>query len=253
MAAMRRIWTDIEVEEFKRIYPDMKSSDVAKALNKDLKSVYNLAHSLKIRKSEQFMKTQNSGRIVGGELGVQYRFVKGQEPPNKGKKMPGIVYSKAEKTMFKKGNLPHNTRSDGEISIRKDKRGVPYRFIRISKGKWIPFSRYIYQIEIGDIPTGYVVKHKDGDTLNDSADNLKAISKRENAKENHNRDKARETMKGLYAEGKINNPMKNMADKVVAGWIAPRDPELQLRILEFPDIIELKRNQIKLKRQCKTK
>lgn len=48
-----------------------------------------------------------------------------------------------------------------------------------------------------------------------------------------------------------NSSSKNMADGWVANLIAWRDPELKKLLLKHPDLIELKRNQIKLSRAIK--
>ena len=45
--------------------------------------------------------------------------------------------------------------------------------------------RVIYKNNFGDIPTGYVVIHKDGDRYNDDPSNLEAISRAENLRRNN--------------------------------------------------------------------
>lgn len=117
------------------------------------------------------------------------RIKKGAIPPNKGKKqieyMSSEAINKSSKTWFKKGNLPHNTKSkNGIISVRKDNRGVPYKHIRMQVGKWIHYHRYKWEKVNGKIPTGMMVTFKDGDTLNCDINNLELISKAENAVRN---------------------------------------------------------------------
>jgi len=250
MAIKRRIWADNEVEIFKSIYPNQKSEDIAKAFSKSLVQVYNLAFSLGVKKSEEFLKTEMGGRIVAGDKGIQFRFPKGNVPVNKGQKMSDSVYEKVKSTMFKKGIIPANSKKEGEISLRNSKNGAQYYFIR-QNGKWIPLARHVYESLHGAVPIGSIVIHLDGNTLNVDPDNLKAITRSEHSNRNRNREKASITMRRLYKEGKVNNPMINAADPIVAGWIAPRDKTLQKELLKHPEIIELKRNQIKLKRSCK--
>lgn len=38
--------------------------------------------------------------------------------------------------------------------------------------QWRPFSRYWWETNIGPIPTGYQIFHRDGDSMNDTPDNL---------------------------------------------------------------------------------
>jgi len=108
------------------------------------------------------------------------RFVPGQISHNAGKPLPEHIKAKLVATQFKKGNLPHNTLMDGAISIREDKRGVPYKFIRIGLGKWESLARYNYRQAHGPIPHGMVLIYVDGDSLNCELSNLKLITRKEN-------------------------------------------------------------------------
>lgn len=61
-----------------------------------------------------------------------------------------------------------------EIRIWKRKDDNHYSLFRSIKinNAFIPYSRWFYQKYIGPIPAGYIVFHKDFDTLNDEPDNL---------------------------------------------------------------------------------
>lgn len=89
---------------------------------------------------------------------------------------------KTKATRFQKGHLPHNTRHDHAISDRKDKNGRVYRYIRIGLSKWIPYHRYLWEKYNGEIPKGYNVQFKDGNTLNCTIENLYLISRTEQLK-----------------------------------------------------------------------
>lgn len=108
------------------------------------------------------------------------RLKKGNIPPNKGKKMPAEVYAKAAPTMFRKGNLPVNTKYDGYLSLRIDKTGRPYYHIRISKGKFELLHRVVWQQANGEIPIDMIVSFKNGNTLDVSIENLELITRKEN-------------------------------------------------------------------------
>lgn len=105
---------------------------------------------------------------------------------NKGRKQSdymsaeGIEHTRA--TRFKKGNVPFNTReSDGEISVRRDtKSGIEYLYIRISLGQWELLQRVNYRKFIGEIPNGYVVILRDGNSKNCCPTNLELITQQEN-------------------------------------------------------------------------
>ena len=57
------------------------------------------------------------------------------------------VYAKVSATMFKKGHMPDNTLYDGAETIRKDKNGHRYVYVRISLGKWVPKHVLLWQQE----------------------------------------------------------------------------------------------------------
>jgi hypothetical protein len=103
------------------------------------------------------------------------QFQKGHIPLNKGKKLSEYcskaAIRKIKRTQFKKGNLPHNSKNNLDISTRKDKRGVPYLFIRISLSKWIPLLHYNWEEQNGPVPKGFNLIHKDGNTMNCDASN----------------------------------------------------------------------------------
>ena len=107
-------------------------------------------------------------------------YKKGSISYNKGKKQTEYMSYEAientKKTRFKKGSIPHNAKEkDGVISIRTDKRGVKYKFIRISLGKWMPLSRYNWEQAHGRINKMKII-HKDGNSLNSDLSNLQLVT-----------------------------------------------------------------------------
>jgi hypothetical protein len=166
-------------------------------------------------------------------------FQPGSAPSNKGRKqgdfMTAEAIARTASTRFKKGNVPHNTRSDFEISIRKDKSGIPYQYIRVSMGKWELLQRHVWEHHHGKIPAKHVISFRDKNSLNCNIDNLELLSMADNA---------------LRNSGTI-----NLTDTTVAHYLATRsrkvDVELKEEYLKHPDLIELKRNQLLLKRAIK--
>ena len=118
------------------------------------------------------------------------RIRKGEAPPNKGKKqvdyMSPEAIARCSKTRFKKGNKPHNTYDkDGIITIRRDKSGRPYFYIRVALGKWELYHRYLWETVNGKCPSAYCIWFKDGDSTNIVIDNLECISRKENRLRNN--------------------------------------------------------------------
>jgi hypothetical protein len=144
-----------------------------------------------IGRSDTFVRTRlrQLGLIIPADIILQRkidsRIKPGTIPPNKGKRMSKSQYKKCMATMFKKGNIPPNTKMrDGVISIRNDKRGVPYKHIRVSMGVWIPYHRYRWEMFRGPIPAGHCIWFKDGNSLNTKLENLELITRKENMSRN---------------------------------------------------------------------
>lgn len=151
------------------------------------------------------------------------RFPKGHIPANKGDR-GGPSLSPA--TTFKKGQKPHNTKHDGAVSVRLHRRTkTPYKFIRISAGNWVHLHRHIWEEAHGLVPKGHIVRFKDGDTLNCSLENLEMISWEENIRRTR------------------------QMDGYVAMQLSGRDKNLAVELIKHPELLDLKRAQLKLKRE----
>lgn len=110
---------------------------------------------------------------------------KGHIPHNKGKKMTPEMREKVKHTFFNKDRMPHNTKErDGIITIRKDVKGTPYKYIRVSLGIWKQYHRHRWEMFRGPIPKGMVLRFIDGDTMNTKLSNLELITRAENAVRN---------------------------------------------------------------------
>ena len=107
------------------------------------------------------LKTGNTGQ-----------FKKYKEPWNKGLK----GYMGANKTSFKKGNIPPNYKPVGSERVTRD----GYTEVKIKDpNKWELKHRYIYKKHYGEIPSGYNVIFADKNISNFDIDNLILVSKAE--------------------------------------------------------------------------
>lgn len=192
-------WNKKQLKLLRKLYSETKTENLVPLIGRKIDSIYNKAQQLGLKKSEEFLKSEASGRISKlTDAGRLCRFKKGHEPWNKGKK--GIHLSPS--TQFKKGNEPHNTKHDGAITIRKDNSGTTYKYIRLAKSKWELLHRHLWKQEYGDIPKSHIVTFKDGDTMNCELSNLQLISRAENVVRNHNREKFSKTMKEMWKKEK---------------------------------------------------
>jgi len=183
------------------------------------------------------------------------RFAKGLNPWNAGRTDIRV----SPKSEFKKGHLPANTLFDGAISIRKDtKTGRKYKYIRIALGKWELLQRKVWKDANGDIPKGYVVVLKDGDTINCELENLELISMADNARRNNKLSQWKKTyvFKEKIELGQDPTGVKTLSDSYVAGMLAQgskQHAETKKMMLENPEIISLKRQQLQLNRALNKK
>lgn len=160
------------------------------------------------------------------------RFTIGREPKNKGKKMTPALVEKMRHTFFQKGHKPINTLFDGATSVRKDKNGHLYTWVRVSLGKWRLKQVVEWETKYGPIPKGHVLRCKSHETTNPDPANWELISKRENAIRNSG---SRDLSKGY-----------------VLGILAKKNPELRNAIRdEYPELIEVKTQQLQLNRKIK--
>jgi len=164
------------------LYPNHSSKYIAELLGVTISKVYNTAWGAKVKKSDAYMLTPASGRII--EPSVANQFKPGHTPHNKGKQMDAEIYEKVAPTMFKKGNKPYNTKPVGTINIRLDTQRRPYQYIKIKDSHWELLQRYVWTQANGEIPRGSVVIFLDGNYLNCELTNLKVITRRENMARN---------------------------------------------------------------------
>lgn len=199
-------------------------------------------------KSEEFVKSimRHLELVIPREI-IEQRIIDsrikpGNVPANKGRKqseyMTKAAIARTKATRFKKGQLPHNAIGfkDGDISIRRDTdTGRPYLYVRLSLGKWYPLHQHVWEKHNGKVPRGHCLWFKDNDSTNCTIENLEMISRAENAKRNSG---SRRLTDGYVAA--------TMARE--KGGVGRYNKGLQQLLLTRPDLIDLKRQSLLLKR-----
>lgn len=208
---MRHSWTGSELRYLKSRYPHISTAVIAEFLGVTVSAVYQQAQAMGIKKSEAFLQSERSGRLNKriADIGKPFRFKKGHTPANKGKKMSPEVRERVKHTWFKKGHEPHNTKHDGYISIRKDKNGRPYAYIRISKGRFEMLHRYIWEQHNGPIPEGQIVTFINGDTSDLRIGNLELITREENMLRNTRHNYPQDLQQAIMALNKLKKAIKD--------------------------------------------
>lgn len=181
MSGKRRYWSEHERKVLREMFADNYTEMICQLLDRSYSSVAGQAYLMGLKKSETFKKMElekqaDRLRIVG----VQSRFHKGREPENKGKPMPKETYERCKATMFKKGQMPHNSYSDWQEVLRKDKSGKQYWLIKLpTERKLKPKHIWLWETHNGVVKKGFNVVFKDGNQLNCVFENLECISNAE--------------------------------------------------------------------------
>lgn len=181
-----RKWTEAEIDFLRQIYPDHSNEYCAQFLHRSKKACQMMVHKLGISKTPEFAKQQRE----------KNQFRKGHTPFNKGKKWEHFMSEEgmrnSAKTQF--SGEPHNTRPPGFEMLRAAHRGKRYWWIKPADGRrMMPKHRWLWEQAYGEIPKGYNVQFKDGDTTNCVLENLYLITRDKQVRQNYDR---------LPAEGK---------------------------------------------------
>lgn len=157
-----------------RMYPGHDTADLAAMLGVTAEQLRQKASRFGVSKSPEFIANLQYNAV---DRIKRFQFKPGDIPVNRGKKKPYEITEAMRKTFFVKGHKPMNAKSDGFVSVRKDKHGVLQKFVRLSENKWDSLARVNYRTYVGDIPEGGVIRFRDGDALNCEPENLELISK----------------------------------------------------------------------------
>jgi hypothetical protein len=165
-----------------------------------VRSVYNAAYNLGLRKSKEFLQSEESGLLRKGQTrpeSVATQFKKGQAPANKGVRRPGWSTGRMKETQFKKGCrtgiAQKNWKPIGTVLLDGD--GYPRIKVReavhgveptgFGNQKCWPFlSRRTWEESNGPIPPGHVIVFRDGQRDNCAIGNLECISRADLARRN---------------------------------------------------------------------
>jgi hypothetical protein len=177
--------TPAELEFVKTHFPNTQTQILADTLGVTYGQVARLANSLGVKKSDDFLRGGNAGRLDGSQ-GSANRFTKGHKTWNLGKKCPGLGGA----TVFKKGQRPfnempigsHRINPDGYVEFKYSDEQGPYT------KRWIPVHRKVWIEAHGAIPKGHVVCFRPGQKTDDpdqiTIDKLECITLAENMRRN---------------------------------------------------------------------
>ncbi len=209
-----RTWTDAEVDQVRRRYPNERAKDIAADLGRPLQHVYSLASRLGLSKSEAFKASDLSGRLNGtqGEAG---RFAPGRKPWNHGKK--GMtVGGRAKETQFKPGHKPHTWQPVGAERVTQD--GYLERKVTdtgCTRRDYQAVHRLVWIEHHGEIPAGHVVVFKDALPKHENIiiDRLELITRAELASRNTIHRYPPDVKQVIRLQRKLERKVKELADE----------------------------------------
>lgn len=191
----RRAWQDWERDAVRQLYPHVPTSELAAALGRTVRTVYQVSQKLRVSKSPEYLAGPHAQRLRrDSSIGAPYRFKKGQVPKNKGLRRPGWASGRMRETQFKKGRPAQMARNYVPIgSLKLDKQGVLIRKVtddpsRVPARRWQSVHSLVWAAHHGDIPERHIVVFKAGRRTAIEADitidRLECISRVENMRRN---------------------------------------------------------------------
>lgn len=210
-------WTPTEIDMLRRTYPHHTATAIGHLLGRAQSSVYQKAQQLGLRKSTEFLASQKSGRIQTGQQHpniVANRFKPGQQPWNKGVKGSTGQHPNCRARQFKPGEMSgaaqHNYVPIGSLRITAD--GILERKVTDDPAlaparRWVAVARLVWEATHGRIPAGHIVVFKPGMKTTDheliTTERLECITRAENARRNHPKNKSPELGRLYQLKGAI--------------------------------------------------
>lgn len=154
----RRFWTPAEIDVLRARYASEPTAAIALDLRRTASATYQMALSMGLRKSSQYLTLEQSGRISKMNCrGASTRFKKGFPPWNKG--IPFKSGGRSAETQFKTGKMPHNHKPVGHERISKD----GYLERKIAEPKTFKAVHVmVWEQEHGPVPKGHAVTFRQG-------------------------------------------------------------------------------------------
>lgn len=214
-------WTPSQLEKLRRLYPGASWEEVGVIVGRSLRSVYAKAKELGLRKSDEYLASERSGRIQRGKQHpsmIASQFKPGTIPWNKGTHF--VAGGRSAETRFKVGRKPEESRNYLPIgSLRLSKDGYLERKVTddpslVPARRWVAVHRLVWQEAHGDIPPGHAIAFKEGRrtaVLEEiTVDRLECIHRAELARRNHPRSKSPELAKLVQLKGAITRQVNRL-------------------------------------------
>lgn len=222
---MSRLWTAVELELLQSMYPDCHTADVAEWVGRSVGKCYQAAARLGLRKSAEYLASDAACRIQRGhsdERMIASRFQAGHATWNKGTKGVMGNHPNSRRTQFQKGQMAGAAQARwvpvGSLRVCAD--GYLERKLTDDRGiaparRWVAVHRLVWEAANGPIPAGHIVCFKPGQKstvlVEITADRLECISRAENARRNHPRNRSPELARLVQLKGAITRQVNRIS------------------------------------------
>jgi hypothetical protein len=220
----RRRWSSAELDLLRSMYPECHTDDVGAWIGRSTGKCYQAAAAHGLRKSADYLASDAACRLRRGEETEAMkanRFQPGQAAWNKGLRGVIGVQEACRATQFKKGRPASEARNyvpigslricaDGYIErkLTDDPSIAPAR-------RWVAVHRIVWEAAHGPIPAGHIVCFKPGmktTVLEEvAADRLECITRAENARRNHPRNRSPELGRLVQLKGAITRQVNRIS------------------------------------------
>lgn len=167
-------------------YPHEPTSDLAAALGRGIKAVYQRATTLALKKTAAYLAGGTAGRIHGGYTpgAKRNQYRKGHVPANKGLRRPGWGPGRMKATQFKPGVRQgvavklykpigsERVSKDGYLE-RKIHDGMP------RQSRWRAVHLVLWESERGPVPQHHAICFVNGNKADIRIENLVAVPRGE--------------------------------------------------------------------------
>lgn len=202
-----KTWSKADIRYLIEHYETMKNLQIAINLGKSRHSVEQKAFVLGLKKPREFFAEISRT----SENCVACQFKKGNVPHNKGVK--GYVTNDEKKiermkaTQFKKGHKPENWRPTGSERVNND------GYIEVKTREpnvWELKHRVVWLEHKGEIPKGVNIQFRDGNKRNFDIDNLYAIDRKNQMKQNSYRNYGEEYARLVQLQGAVKRQINKL-------------------------------------------
>ena len=172
-------WTDDEVAELRRLFPDHTAREISERTGRGVRSIELKARQLGLRKTSEWIAERARAAMADpSHPARRTQWQTGNAPYNKGKPHP--ARDRTLETMFQPGHRPHTWMPIG--SDRTSKEGYLQRKTAdtgVTRRDYVAIHHLVWRMHGHTVPQGYALCFIDGDKRNFDINNLELVHRSE--------------------------------------------------------------------------